>query len=38
MDEGEQYMQGKGIGAKLLKHIEKYGKEKGVELLFWKKL
>jgi len=26
-------MQGKGIGTKLLEHIEKYGKEKGVEYI-----
>jgi len=26
-------MQGKGIGTKLLKHIEKYGKEKGVNYI-----
>ena len=26
-------MQGKGIGTKLLKHIEKYGKEKGIEYI-----
>ena len=41
--EGEQFwiqgiavrndMQGKGIGTKLLEHIEKYGKEKGVEYI-----
>ena len=41
--EGEQFwiqgiavkddMQGKGIGTKLLEHIEKYGKDKGVEYI-----